>query len=428
MQQTGRPHGDAARAGTRAAYNPLPIHNMKTNTPYFIASFLAFLFCATAVAQEDRQAAYEQSIDFVKCKCIEVIYGISLACENDPAIARVEQYAARHPRTGTLMGELERLKQKQAASLPTDSITQLLATDIFHADNRSTYPQSYNFSVNRGRNTDGTLATLQTAITAFVQQRVPALASAADLAMPTDTLVEAALPPTPILDEQAIADHESAAGDRQHAHSFFSFHLNIAHILLAGLAILVAWLLVNRLRREYEEQINDLKFRLEGKAETGDLEKVESELSHFNERLAVARKKRLAEQQAKAQAKPAQAATPGASRPLRVEKVLYLPAPNADGSFRVADESAQFRPAVSVYKFKIDPDNPDLATFSFHSDNIGLQHAIGHPATYIRPVCVETNPAHPGAKYVATAVPGQATRKGDAWVVAESQKAQIRYE
>lgn len=402
--------------------------HMRTITRYFLATILFFGICASASAQENRQAAYEQSIDFVKCKCIEVIYAINLTCEDNPAAARVEQYASRHPRTGSLIGELERLKQKQVESLPTDSIAQLLGTDIFHADNRSTYPQSYNFSVNRGRHTDGTMATLQTTVAAYVHQHVPALPTPQDLAALTDSIAEAELPQALAPQTAATANNDNRTRDNQQTHSFFSFHVNIGHILLALLAILVAWILVNRVKSSYEEQLHDLQFRLDGKADASELEKLEAEIHHFNEKLAAARKKRLAEQQAKTKTNVVAPAVPAAARPLRVEKVLYLPAPDADGSFRVADESAQFRPAVSVYKFKIDPDNPNLATFSFHSDNIGLQHAIGHPATYIRPVCQETNPAHPGAKYVATDTPGIATKKGDAWTVEATQKAIIRYE
>ena len=398
---------------------------MRITTRHFLAVTLVFGLCSAVFAQENRQSAYGQSIDFVKCKCIEVIYGINLTCEDNPATARVEQYASRHPRTGTLIGELERLKQKPFESLPTDCIAQLIGTDIFHADNRSTNPQSYNFSGNRGRHTDGTMATLQTAITAYVHQYVPALPAPQSVTVPMDS-IEAELLQELVSETADTPNQGSLVDNNERAHSFFSFQLNIAHILLAALGILVAWMLVNRVRRQYEEQLHDLRFRLDGKAEASDLEKLETEIRHFNEKLAAARKKRLAEQQAKTQAQAAAGAPP--ARPLRVEKVLYLPAPDADGSFRVADESAHFRPAVSAYKFKIDPDNPNLATFSFHSDNIGLQHAIGHPATYIRPVCQETNPAHPGAKYVATDTPGIAAKKGDVWVVSANHKAVIRYE
>lgn len=402
------------------------IRNMRKNTRHLIAVLLTFGFCATVSAQENRQAAYEKSIDFVKCKCIEVIYGISLTCEADPATARVEQYAARHPRTGSLIGELERLKQKSAETLPTDSISHLLGTAIFDEANQSTYPQIYNFSVNRGRNTDGTLTTLQTAIVSYVAQHVPAVIDTTAQPALTDSLVETVQPVAPLPATTGVNDERNATPSS--TDSFFSFRVNVGHLLLAGLAILVGWLFVNRLRRDHEEQLRDLQFRLEGKADAVQLDKVETELRHFEEKLAAARRKRLAEQKARAGARSEGKAPAAAASPLRVEKILYLPAPNADGSFRVADESTQFRPAVSVYKFKIDPDNPDLATFSFHSDNIGLQHAIGHPATYIRPVCQETNPAHPGAKYVATDAPGIAQKKGNTWVVAPQQKARIRYE
>lgn len=399
---------------------------MKKNTRHLIAALLTVGFCATAGAQENRQAAYEKSIDFVKCKCIEVIYGINLTCEEDPAAIRVEQYAARHPRTGSLIGELERLKQKSAETWPTDSVAHLLSTAIFDEANRSTYPQSYNFSVNRGRHTDGTLANLQTAIVSYVERHVPTLADAPIQTAAADSIVEA-VPPAAFPTERT-GPHEEQTVTASSADSFFSFQVNIGHVLLAAFAILMAWFLVNRTRREYEEQLRDLQFRLDGKADASQLDKVEAEIRHFNEKLAAARKKRLAEQKARASTRPDGNTPTVAASPLRVEKILYLPAPNADGSFRVADESTQFRPAVSIYKFKIDPDNPDMATFSFHSDNIGLQHAIGHPATYIRPVCHETNPAHPGAKYVATDAPGVALKKGDTWVVAPEQKARIRYE
>src|SRR5690606_12336808 len=98
---------------------------------------------------------------------------------------------------------------------------------------------------------------------------------------------------------------------------FFSFQLNIAHLLLAALAVLVSWLLINRVRRQYEEQINNLKFKIDGKAEVSELAKVENDLKLFTDKLEAARKKRLAEKQAKA--------VSSVPRPLSVEKALYLP-------------------------------------------------------------------------------------------------------
>lgn len=393
---------------------------MNKRLKQYIIALAALVMTFTANAQGDRQAAFEHSIDFIKCKCTEIIYGINLSCETDPAIARVEQYAARHPRTGTLMGELERLKQTQVASWSTDSIAQLLSTGIFQSNNRSTYPQSYNFSVNRGRNTDGTMNTLGEAIGQYVQNQIPDLPTAEDLAIMQDSLIEAELPPALIPDGGILVEEEHAENDSPQSLPFFSFQLNIAHLLLAALAVLVSWLLINRVRRDYENQINNLKFKIDGKAEASELAKVENDLKLFTDKLEAARKKRLAEKQAKA--------VSSVPRPLSVEKVLYLPAPHSDGAFRTVDESTKFQPSKSIYRFKIDPTNPNLATFTFHSDNMGFQHATDNPAVYIRPVCQETNPIHPGAKQVATTKPGLATKKGDRWIVADNQKAVIRYE
>lgn len=397
---------------------------MNKGITYPILALVALFATLSAHSQENRQAAYTESIDFIKCKCAEIIYGINLNCDRDPATSRVEQYAARHPRTGTLMGELERMKQTDVASWPTDSISQFLSTTIFQNENRNTYPQSYNFSVNRGRNTDGTMDTLSAAIISHVRNRLPNLPTAEDLAILQDTVVDATLPPAIIPDDGYTVDDDYPTNTQPTGHPFFSFHFNIAHVILAALAILVSWLLINRIRREHEDKINDLKFRIDGKAEAGELMKVENELAGFTSKLEAARRKRLSEKQTK---KPNAAPSTGV-RPLSVEQVLYMPAPQADGTFQATGATVKFQPSVSVYKFKIDPSNPDLATFSFNADNLGLQHAIGNPETYIQPVCRETNAIHSGVKYVATVKSGVAVRKGDRWMVTDDQKAAIRYE
>lgn len=400
---------------------------MNKTIKYYLLVLLAIPLAFTANAQDSRQAAFEESVDFVKCKCAEIIYGAKLNCENSPATAQVEQYASRHPRTGTLMGELDRLKKTQVEAMPTDSIAQLLSTGIFHADNRVTYPQSYNFSTNRGRNTNGTINTLSETITQFVQNRIPDLPTSADLTVMQDSLTEADLPPA-LIPDGSVAVDDSSINSRDTHYPFLSFHLNIAHVLIAVLAVLASWFLISRTRRDYENQISELRFRIDSKAEASELIKVENEIARFTKKLEEARKKRLADKETRAKQPIRVADANHVPGQMRVEKILYLPAPRVAGAFHVADASAKFQPAVSVYKFKIDPSNPNMATFSFHSDNMGLQHAIGNPATYIKPVCQETSPIHPGAKYVMTVKPGFATKNGDNWIVAENQKALIRYE
>jgi len=107
---------------------------------------------------------------------------------------------------------------------------------------------------------------------------------------------------------------------------------------------------------------------------------------------------------------------------------FYMSTPNPDGSFEVDQSSDVFRPTMSLFKFRSNPNNPLTASFEFFSDDSGTKDALANPKRYLEPVCYEENDAFIGAKKIVVIKAGIAYKNGDKWVVDKNQKLIIKYQ
>lgn len=388
-----------------------------------------FLFSTIAFAQENIQEEYANAIDYIKCKCIEIVYASSLNCEQDINSAKVNDYSVRHPRTGSLIKELDGLKREDVTGWSKEKIANLLSADIFDRNNREKYPNIYTFSTNRNRHQDGTITGLSSSIADYVERHI----AAQYVAQPDDTVVSPPLisPSTAQGTVLAVDDGDVIDGGQGGDHSFFSFQLNIAHLLLAALVLGVALYFIGKLKALHAAQIDQLRNELSEKATALTVADLDSRFAAFKEKLEKARKRKLAAKEAGLRQhipeSTAELPVKNSPVPLPVGKIIYLSAPNRDGSFDHAAFSHTFQPAVSLYKFIIDPEDPQVAIFSFHSDNKGLQAAMNNPKTYIEPVCYEINKVFDGATAITTLKHGIAQNIDGRWIVSPENKAQVKY-
>lgn len=102
------------------------------------------------------------------------------------------------------------------------------------------------------------------------------------------------------------------------------------------------------------------------------------------------------------------------------DKIFYKHAPHERGYFDTEDD-VNFNDAV--FKFTINRNNPNIATFEIIKDKKKL--ILDYPNKYIKPVCIELNALNQNANNI-TIVPGTVEKLGNQWVV--KTKVQIKYE
>ncbi len=102
------------------------------------------------------------------------------------------------------------------------------------------------------------------------------------------------------------------------------------------------------------------------------------------------------------------------------DKIFYKHAPHERGYFDT-DDDVNFNDAV--FKFTINRNNPNTATFEIIKDKKKL--ILDYPNKYIKPVCTELNALNQNANNI-TIVPGTVEKRGNQWVV--KTKVQIKYE
>lgn len=406
----------------------------KLKTHRFIFGLTLVLLSAVSARANTQQDAYEKTLDYIKCKCAEIIYSTKLGCENDANTAKIEAYKAQHPRTRSLMNELDRLKTLQVADWKKDRIIELLGSEIFAQLNRAKYPNIYSFATNKNRNTDGTVTNLQKAIEAYAQEHLLSAAALAAIPTPDTTMLEeeAEIPPTLIPVDSGLTDVDGGSygyddGKANNANGFFSFRFNLAHLLLFALAAGIAMYFIRRERRRYQSQIDTLKAEIAAKAERDAVDGVSARFDAFQTKLENARKRRLASKNPEYQ-HTLQNVIGAGNKKQSLDEVLYLTAPDASGTFDPADVSIAFKPVVSLYKFSIDPKDAGVAYFTFHADNVGLHHALSMPEKYVFPACAPFNEVFQGATNIKTLRPGIARKVNGIWRVEEEDRALVRFE
>jgi hypothetical protein len=100
--------------------------------------------------------------------------------------------------------------------------------------------------------------------------------------------------------------------------------------------------------------------------------------------------------------------------------IFYKHAPHERGYFDT-DDDVNFNDAV--FKFTINRNNPNTATFEIIKDKKKL--ILDYPNKYIKPVCTELNALNQNANNI-TIVPGTVEKTGNQWIV--KTKIQIKYE
>jgi hypothetical protein len=111
--------------------------------------------------------------------------------------------------------------------------------------------------------------------------------------------------------------------------------------------------------------------------------------------------------------------TPIVKAPLNEEIVFYKHAPHESGYFDV-DNNVNIGDAV--FKFSVNKNNPNLASFEIIKDNKRL--ILDYPNKYIKPICDELNALNQNAVDIIV-TPGQVEKRENKWVI--KTKAQIKY-
>lgn len=111
--------------------------------------------------------------------------------------------------------------------------------------------------------------------------------------------------------------------------------------------------------------------------------------------------------------------TPIVKAPLNEEIVFYKHAPHESGYFDV-DNNVNIGDAV--FKFIVNKNNPNLASFEILKDNKRL--ILDYPNKYIKPICDELNALNQNAVDILV-TPGQVEKRENKWVI--KTKAQIKY-
>ena len=111
--------------------------------------------------------------------------------------------------------------------------------------------------------------------------------------------------------------------------------------------------------------------------------------------------------------------TPIVKPPLNEEIVFYKHAPHESGYFDV-DNNVNIGDAV--FKFSVNKNNTNLASFEILKDNKRL--ILDYPNKYIKPICDELNALNQNA-FDIIVTPGQVEKRENKWVI--KTKAQIKY-
>ena len=111
--------------------------------------------------------------------------------------------------------------------------------------------------------------------------------------------------------------------------------------------------------------------------------------------------------------------TPIVKAPLNEEIVFYKHAPHESGYFDV-DNNVNIGDAV--FKFSVNKNNPNLASFEILKENKRL--ILDYPNKYIKPICDELNALNQNAVDIIV-TPGQVEKRENKWVI--KTKAQIKY-
>lgn len=217
--------------------------------------------------------------------------------------------------------------------------------------------------------------------------------------------------------------------------SFFSFQLNIVSLLLFSGATLLCAVYISRLKYDFNQRYNQIEKQLRSKPDGNfaalqkEIRELRTQVEDLKRRKSIEPDQHGREEKAREvflsvgkRIESAQAITPIEPQ----EKMRYMPAPNEDGSFDESSSSDVKKPIATLYEFRIHPNTPDKAEFSFCSDDNGMKKALSNPIQNVTPVCYEENDAFEGMQRVVMVKPGLARKEVDKWIV--ERKAEIRYE
>ncbi|GAB3543288.1 hypothetical protein [Spirosoma fluminis] len=105
--------------------------------------------------------------------------------------------------------------------------------------------------------------------------------------------------------------------------------------------------------------------------------------------------------------------------------VFYCPPPDPNGVFDAAQQSPSLSPE-SAYRFSINPDRPDVASFRFEAEPGRLARFITYRNYMIEPACESENSYSSAHTRIVMRRDGEAMLENGSWRV--KTKAQIRYE
>lgn len=105
-------------------------------------------------------------------------------------------------------------------------------------------------------------------------------------------------------------------------------------------------------------------------------------------------------------------------------EILYAPAPDKDGSFKVSVVVASENQNSSFYKFTLVSNNK--AEFELITSERALMDALGSYQLILQPVCKFLNTVNQNAKRIRTVKEGIVVKENDKWIL--DTKAEIRYE
>jgi hypothetical protein len=217
--------------------------------------------------------------------------------------------------------------------------------------------------------------------------------------------------------------------------SFFSFTLNISHIILITL-FLLGLLISNNMRkkrdkrkdiskgRQYEEvnkQLQESKARNESLLTENKKLKTKVEELEFSLEQSERRNSKVIEDKLK---------IPIVQDPISKHKkiIRYYPSPSGSGTFRIESASTSARTNITFYRFELESESATTAKVYFEpADDMSRTLALNSPDSYIFPVCLGENPLNQQARKIETVRPGTARKNGDLWEIREEDKVLIKY-
>lgn len=407
------------------------------DTKFYLLTVMCLVYSITK-AQNIDATSYEKAITYFECECVKIAEkqnAKNLDCysiENSAEINKLN--LGRH--TKDLVKEIRSLKRGDTEIQSKEELISFLTKKLFNE--KGNFPRIYAFAhkdKDRKDDIEMLVSDLKTFITKLPEAdsgdaQVDVTASGEeDIDSVTTNTIQEATPKTSTL--QNHADETKA--------SFFSFQMNLTDIALAILVIVICLLYVEKVKGDLNNELSKLKSKQPNNQDKayimmelqGDVRALKSQIRELKDRQPIDSQEIKHEKETREiflEIPKSVQPEPPVIPPEPLEKILYMPAPNEDGSFDESSSSEIKKPLATLYEFKIHPTNPNKATFTFCSDDNGMKKALSNPRQNLTPVCYEENDAFSGMQRIVQIESGIAQKEGDRWIVTPANKARIKYE